>query len=271
MDRQIEDHIRKLVDIATRSGKREDLSDIAFTAFLRDIDPKSQAMADSIRSAFPAAEQHEIEAAVEYVAHFIGHMRRFQKPDGNCLWCQQPANRHHPLSPIAVSVCTPDEDEPPHEFCSTQCFAHWAAECGGGDYRTTTDMYQLMDTATRPGHHGGIPYLPRIRRMFALRAVRPRPTLPRRSAQGHDRRSQPPQVFCNWECLAHWAAKEGGGTFVLSKANRDLERQVQEEMDREEAKGHEGHQPCMTPMPTGICFMPRFGDVMPIRSFAPGS
>jgi hypothetical protein len=49
----------------------------------------------------------------------------------------------------------------------------------------------------------------------------------------------PPQVFCSWECLAHWAAKETGGTFVLSEAIRDIDRQVQEEMDREEARGHE--------------------------------
>jgi hypothetical protein len=59
-------------------------------------------------------------------------MRRFRKPDGRCLWCEKPADQHHPVRPITVTIDTPDKDEPPHEFCNWECLAYWAAEVAGG-------------------------------------------------------------------------------------------------------------------------------------------
>jgi hypothetical protein len=41
-------------------------------------------------------------------------MRRFERPDGLCLWCRQPADRHHPIGPIRVMISVPDSDDPPH-------------------------------------------------------------------------------------------------------------------------------------------------------------
>jgi hypothetical protein len=29
--------------------------------------------------------------------------------------------------------------------------------------------------------------------------------------------------FCNWECLAHWAARAGGGTFLIDDHVQPLE------------------------------------------------
>jgi hypothetical protein len=59
------------------------------------------------------------------------HMQRFQKPDGYCLHCRGPANQHHPVGPITVTISAPDDDET-HEFCEWRCFGHWAAACAGG-------------------------------------------------------------------------------------------------------------------------------------------
>jgi hypothetical protein len=60
------------------------------------------------------------------------HMRRYCKLDGMCLHCGQPANQHHPVGPITVTISTPDEDEAPHEFCNWECLGHWAAAAAGG-------------------------------------------------------------------------------------------------------------------------------------------
>jgi hypothetical protein len=128
------DYKRKLVATATRSGQHGDIWEVARDIFSAGIDPSSQEMTDRIRAAFPTADQHEIEAAVEYVTYYVKHMRRHDKPDGHCWWCEQPANQHHPEGPIVNMVDTPDEDDPPYEFCSWNCLAHWLAECGGGDF-----------------------------------------------------------------------------------------------------------------------------------------
>ena len=60
------------------------------------------------------------------------HLRRFHNPDGNCLNCRRPANRHHPVGPITITISDPDGDEFTHEFCCWGCFGHWAAVQAGG-------------------------------------------------------------------------------------------------------------------------------------------
>jgi len=62
------------------------------------------------------------------------HMRRFHEPDGNCLHCQRPANQHHPVGPITITVSAPDDGGRiwRHEFCNWVCFGEWAARCAGG-------------------------------------------------------------------------------------------------------------------------------------------
>jgi hypothetical protein len=61
------------------------------------------------------------------------HMQRFHKPDGHCLHCRCPANQHHPVGPITITVSAPDSDEIfTHEFCEWRCFAKWAAVQAGG-------------------------------------------------------------------------------------------------------------------------------------------
>jgi hypothetical protein len=50
------------------------------------------------------------------------HLQRFQDPDGNCLHCRRPANQHHPIGPITITISDPDGDES-HEFCEWRCFA----------------------------------------------------------------------------------------------------------------------------------------------------
>jgi hypothetical protein len=62
------------------------------------------------------------------------HMRRFHKPDGFCLYCGQPANQHHPVGPIMVTISTPDDDDRTHEFCEWRCYARWIAEQAGGEF-----------------------------------------------------------------------------------------------------------------------------------------
>jgi len=52
------------------------------------------------------------------------HMQRFHKPDGYCLHCQRPANQHHPVGPITITISAPDSDEIyTHEFCNWECLA----------------------------------------------------------------------------------------------------------------------------------------------------
>jgi len=60
-------------------------------------------------------------------------MQRFCKPDGYCLHCQRPANQHHPVGPITITISAADDcNEYTHEFCEWRCFAHWAATQAGG-------------------------------------------------------------------------------------------------------------------------------------------
>jgi hypothetical protein len=60
------------------------------------------------------------------------HMDRFQNPDGYCLHCRRPANQHHPVGPIMITICAPDSDDLTHEICEWRCFAKWAAVQAGG-------------------------------------------------------------------------------------------------------------------------------------------
>jgi len=60
------------------------------------------------------------------------YMQRYHEPDGVCFHCGQPANQHHPVGPITITVSDPDGDESTHEFCNWECLGHWAAECTGG-------------------------------------------------------------------------------------------------------------------------------------------
>jgi hypothetical protein len=62
------------------------------------------------------------------------HMQRLQKPDGYCFHCRRPANQHHPVGPITITVSSPDDDDRTYEFCEWRCFAKWAAACGGGEF-----------------------------------------------------------------------------------------------------------------------------------------
>ena len=61
------------------------------------------------------------------------HFQRFQKPDGHCLHCGRPANQHHPVGPILVTISDPDNDDRSHEFCEWRCFARWVADQAGGE------------------------------------------------------------------------------------------------------------------------------------------
>jgi hypothetical protein len=60
------------------------------------------------------------------------HLQRHVKPDGYCYHCGQPADQHHPVGPIVIRISTPDEDDPPHEFCNWVCLGEWAARAAGG-------------------------------------------------------------------------------------------------------------------------------------------
>src|SRR5215475_15535300 len=46
------------------------------------------------------------------------YMQRYHKPDAVCFHCGQPANQHHPVGPITITVSDPDGDESTHEFWS---------------------------------------------------------------------------------------------------------------------------------------------------------
>jgi hypothetical protein len=52
------------------------------------------------------------------------HMQRFCKPDGYCLHCQRPANQHHPVAPITVTISEPDDGD---EMRTLVSLGHWAA------------------------------------------------------------------------------------------------------------------------------------------------
>ena len=61
----------------------------------------------------------------------VEEMQRFHKPDGYCLHCRRPANQHHPVGPITITIRDPDGEET-HEFCNWECLAHWFARQAGG-------------------------------------------------------------------------------------------------------------------------------------------
>ena len=58
----------KLMNTATRSGRHVGIIETARAAIERGIDPRSEQMVNLIRAAFPAANQHEAEAAAEFAA-----------------------------------------------------------------------------------------------------------------------------------------------------------------------------------------------------------
>jgi len=62
------------------------------------------------------------------------HMQRFEQPDGYCFHCGQPANQHHPVGPITITISDPNCDDRTHEFCEWRCFARWAAAEAGGNF-----------------------------------------------------------------------------------------------------------------------------------------
>jgi hypothetical protein len=64
------------------------------------------------------------------------HMHRLQKPDGRCFYCRQAVNRFHPIGPIVITVSEPDDcgDSTTREFCTWECFSHWAAVQSGGKF-----------------------------------------------------------------------------------------------------------------------------------------
>jgi len=53
------------------------------------------------------------------------------EPDGYCFHCREPADKHHPVGPLMVTISGPDEKEK-HEFCNWECLGHWAAAAAGG-------------------------------------------------------------------------------------------------------------------------------------------
>jgi hypothetical protein len=119
--------------MAARSGHDADIIEAAAVATSRGIDPRSQKLIDLIRAAAPATDQRQIEAAAIFVDIRGGHLQRYLKPDGRCLYCGNPADQCHPVGPISVKITAPDADEI-HEFCNWECFAQWAAEEAGGTF-----------------------------------------------------------------------------------------------------------------------------------------
>jgi len=72
----------------------------------------------------------------QFESAFEEHLQRLRRPDGYCLHCQQPANRHHPVGPITITISEPDDQDQiwVHEFCEWRCLAHWFAQQAGGDF-----------------------------------------------------------------------------------------------------------------------------------------
>jgi len=54
-------------------------------------------------------------------------MRRLQKPDGLCSYCERAANRLDPVGPITVRISEPNGETLTYEFCSWECLGCWAA------------------------------------------------------------------------------------------------------------------------------------------------
>jgi hypothetical protein len=76
----------------------------------------------------PVSKDYEQKMRDDWVEE---HMQRFLEPDGYCLQCRRPANQHHPVGPITITIRDPDE-ETTHEFCNWECFGQWAAVQAGG-------------------------------------------------------------------------------------------------------------------------------------------
>jgi hypothetical protein len=62
------------------------------------------------------------------------HLQRFHEPDGCCIHCGRPADRHRPVGPIRIVISTPDDEIRAHEFCEWRCAAAWLAQQAGGDF-----------------------------------------------------------------------------------------------------------------------------------------
>jgi|SRR5215831_5263734 len=78
------------------------------------------------------AEMTQQKVFPDRIASIEEHMRRFEKPDGYCLYCRRPANQHHPVGPLLVTIRDGDGNVEKHEFCDWVCLGHWAAEGAGG-------------------------------------------------------------------------------------------------------------------------------------------
>jgi len=58
-----------------------------------------------------------------------------EPPYGVCHPCGQPANQHHPVGPIVITVSAPDDEGVyTHEFCEWRCFGRSAAVQAGGEF-----------------------------------------------------------------------------------------------------------------------------------------
>jgi hypothetical protein len=60
------------------------------------------------------------------------YLQRCREPDGYCFYCGGPANQHHAVGPLTVTIEAPNTHEI-HEFCNWVCLGHWAADAAGGD------------------------------------------------------------------------------------------------------------------------------------------
>jgi hypothetical protein len=59
-------------------------------------------------------------------------VRRIREPDGDCLHCRRPADRHHPVGPLWVTIREPDGELFLNAFCCWECLGQWAARQAGG-------------------------------------------------------------------------------------------------------------------------------------------
>jgi hypothetical protein len=66
---------------------------------------------------------------------FETRLARVERPDGRCYYCELPVDRLSDVGPINIRISEPNEDsEHEHEFCSWECFAHYAATQAGGKF-----------------------------------------------------------------------------------------------------------------------------------------
>jgi hypothetical protein len=63
-------------------------------------------------------------------------VQHFLEPNGDCLYCQRPADQHRPVGPLIVKIAEPDNGDEfsTHEFCNWKCLAHWMANQAGGEF-----------------------------------------------------------------------------------------------------------------------------------------